>query len=297
MRRDAEDHGRAEPPAGLGAPPLVRQRHAWPQPERERVEDHLAACRALPGGGRGPAGGRRRRSRAPARWPRRPTRCSSSACSPASRRASARSGRHGGGWPLLAPLPARWCGDTPRPLRGALVAQAAVIVLLVGFLAWDALRPGPPPAGSADRRRPSTAPSPTRRPAPVAGASGCTVDVLAPGHGAGDPRPPPRRPRRDHRRPVAGRRLHGRGPGRAAIRSRVVLARLRSRVPGDASPSPSPGASREPMTRPIAAAPRSLARAAPRPCGCAGGWRRRCPRGAGPRRRSGGRAGGRPTSR
>ena len=35
----------------------------------------------------------------------------------------------------------RWSQATPRPLRGALVAQAAVILLLVGFLAWSALRP------------------------------------------------------------------------------------------------------------------------------------------------------------
>jgi anti-sigma factor RsiW len=47
-----------------------------------------------------------------------------------------------GGWPLLAPFRSL-VQATPRPLRGALVAQAAVIVLLVGFLAWDALRAGP----------------------------------------------------------------------------------------------------------------------------------------------------------
>ena len=33
---------------------------------------------------------------------------------------------------------------TPRPLRGALVAQAAVIVLLAGVLLWGTLRPGSP---------------------------------------------------------------------------------------------------------------------------------------------------------
>ncbi|HEY0510571.1 MAG TPA: zf-HC2 domain-containing protein [Thermoanaerobaculia bacterium] len=35
---------------------------------------------------------------------------------------------------------------TPRPLRGALLAQAAMILLLVGALAWGAGRPAPAPA-------------------------------------------------------------------------------------------------------------------------------------------------------
>jgi hypothetical protein len=38
---------------------------------------------------------------------------------------------------------------TPRPLRGALVAQAAVIVLLVGVLVWGELHTGAPPVSSA----------------------------------------------------------------------------------------------------------------------------------------------------
>jgi putative zinc finger protein len=46
---------------------------------------------------------------------------------------------------LLAPLRSL-VQATPRPLRGALVAQAAVILLLVGFLAWSASRPAQPPA-------------------------------------------------------------------------------------------------------------------------------------------------------
>jgi anti-sigma factor RsiW len=50
--------------------------------------------------------------------------------------------RQAGGWRLLAPFKSL-VQATPRPLRGALVAQAAVILLLVGFLGWDALRPGP----------------------------------------------------------------------------------------------------------------------------------------------------------
>jgi hypothetical protein len=49
-----------------------------------------------------------------------------------------------GGWRLLAPLRAL-VQATPRPLRGALVAQAAVILLLVGFLAWSGLHPGAAP--------------------------------------------------------------------------------------------------------------------------------------------------------
>jgi hypothetical protein len=41
---------------------------------------------------------------------------------------------------LLAPLRGL-VRATPRPLRGALVAQAAVILLLIGFLAWSLQRP------------------------------------------------------------------------------------------------------------------------------------------------------------
>jgi len=43
-------------------------------------------------------------------------------------------------WRLLAPLRSL-VQATPRPLRGALVAQAAVILLLIGFLGWSSLRP------------------------------------------------------------------------------------------------------------------------------------------------------------
>jgi len=53
----------------------------------------------------------------------------------------------GGGW--LASVRSL-LGATPRPLRGALVAQAAVILLLVGALAWGAARhPAASPAGFA----------------------------------------------------------------------------------------------------------------------------------------------------
>jgi hypothetical protein len=44
----------------------------------------------------------------------------------------------GGGW--LSSVRSL-LGATPRPLRGALVAQAAVILLLVGMMAWGARRP------------------------------------------------------------------------------------------------------------------------------------------------------------
>lgn len=44
---------------------------------------------------------------------------------------------HAGAWRVLAPFRAL-IEATPRPLRGALVAQVAVILLLVGVLVWDA---------------------------------------------------------------------------------------------------------------------------------------------------------------
>jgi hypothetical protein len=47
-----------------------------------------------------------------------------------------------GGLRLAAPFRAL-IEATPRPLRGALVAQAAVILLLVGVLAWSELPTGP----------------------------------------------------------------------------------------------------------------------------------------------------------
>ncbi len=46
----------------------------------------------------------------------------------------------GGGW--LSSVRSL-LGATPRPLRGALAAQAAVILLLVGLVAWGARRPSP----------------------------------------------------------------------------------------------------------------------------------------------------------
>jgi hypothetical protein len=56
-------------------------------------------------------------------------------------------------------------GATPRPLRGALVAQAAMILLLVGALAWGARRPGAQVSGPAVYR---TLSDPAARPAHTA---------------------------------------------------------------------------------------------------------------------------------
>ncbi len=49
---------------------------------------------------------------------------------------------------------------TPRPLRGALVAQAAMIVLLVGVLVWGELRPAPRPAPAVYQTLSDPAPAP-----------------------------------------------------------------------------------------------------------------------------------------
>ncbi len=70
-----------------------------------------------------------------------------------------------GRWRLLAPLRGL-VQATPRPLRGALVAQAAVILLLIGFLAWSVQRPGTAPNLQPVYRtlsNPDAAPVPTVR--------------------------------------------------------------------------------------------------------------------------------------
>jgi hypothetical protein len=70
-----------------------------------------------------------------------------------------------GPWRLLAPLRAL-VQATPRPLRGALVAQAAVILLLAGFLAWSLQRPGAaptPPLPYHTLSNPEAAPVPSVR--------------------------------------------------------------------------------------------------------------------------------------
>jgi hypothetical protein len=66
-----------------------------------------------------------------------------------------RTGR-GFGAPLRALIAA-----TPRPLRGALVAQVAIIVLLVGVLAWSELHSAPAPVTYQTLSDPATAPAPT----------------------------------------------------------------------------------------------------------------------------------------
>lgn len=112
------------------------------QPARERVEAHLAACRRC-----------QEEESACRRTAAEIARAGEVAPSPHPiqfQRVLARieesereERRHDGGWRLLAPFRSL-VRATPRPLRGALVAQAAVIFLLVGFLAWDVLRPGAP---------------------------------------------------------------------------------------------------------------------------------------------------------
>lgn len=47
-----------------------------------------------------------------------------------------------GRWRLAFPFRS-WIGATPRPLRVALVAQAAIIILLAGVIVWQKLRSGP----------------------------------------------------------------------------------------------------------------------------------------------------------
>jgi anti-sigma factor RsiW len=138
------------------------------QPERERVEAHLAVCRRC-----------EEEARACRRTAAEIAGAGEVAPSPhpiqfqrvlARIEESEREERHGGGWRLLAPFRSL-VQATPRPLRGALVAQAAVIFLLVGFLAWGSLRPGSPapsPAGSSPAiyrtlSDPAPAPVPTFR--------------------------------------------------------------------------------------------------------------------------------------
>jgi hypothetical protein len=111
------------------------------QRERERVETHLAAClrcqeeeRTCRRTAAGIAGaGEVAPSPHPIQFQRMLARIEES---------ERGEPRHAGGWRLLAPFRSL-VQATPRPLRGALVAQAAVILLLVGFLAWDSLRPAP----------------------------------------------------------------------------------------------------------------------------------------------------------
>ena len=132
--------------------------------ERERVEAHLAACLRCQGEervSRHLAGAVARAGEvAPAPHPVQLQRML------ARIEESEREERESAGrWRLLAPLRGL-VRATPRPLRGALVAQAAVILLLVGFLAWSAWRPVAAPALQPAYRtlsNPDAAPVPTAR--------------------------------------------------------------------------------------------------------------------------------------
>jgi hypothetical protein len=132
--------------------------------ERERVEAHLAACLRCQGEervSRHLAGAVARAGEvAPAPHPVQLQRML------ARIEESEREERESAGrWRLLAPLRGL-VQATPRPLRGALVAQAAVILLLVGFLAWSASRPGAAPNLQPAYRtlsNPDAAPVPTAR--------------------------------------------------------------------------------------------------------------------------------------
>jgi hypothetical protein len=168
--REQEDHGeRSHQRVSELLPWYVNGSLA--QPERERVEAHLAACRrcqeeesACRRTAAAVAGaGELAPSPHPIQFQRVLARIEES---------EREEHRHAGGWRLLAPFRAL-VQATPRPLRGALVAQAAVIFLLVGFLAWDTLRPvspaaGTSPAGSSPAiyrtlSDPAPAPAPTFR--------------------------------------------------------------------------------------------------------------------------------------
>ncbi len=129
--------------------------------ERERVEAHLAAClrcqdeervcRSL--AGVVAAVGEVAPAPHPVQFQRMLARIEESETESAGR------------WRLLAPLRGL-VRATPRPLRGALVAQAAVILLLIGFLAWSLQRPGTAPNLQPAYRtlsNPEAAPVPTVR--------------------------------------------------------------------------------------------------------------------------------------
>ncbi|HEV7785707.1 MAG TPA: zf-HC2 domain-containing protein [Thermoanaerobaculia bacterium] len=119
-----------------------------PGPDRERVEDHLAECRrcrdeaetcrrtavTIKGLGEvAPSPHPVQLQRVLARIARIEEEAESTAA---------------GGRPSGAPRRAlrTLIAATPRPLRGALMAQAALIVLLVGALAWRELRTGAVPS-------------------------------------------------------------------------------------------------------------------------------------------------------
>ena len=112
-----------------------------PQRERERVEDHLEVCRRCQEEERSC----RRTAEvvqgagevAPTPHPVQLQRILSRI-----EETEREEQRSAGGWRFLSPLRSL-IEATPRALRGALVAQAAVIVLLAGVLIWQKLHSGP----------------------------------------------------------------------------------------------------------------------------------------------------------
>ena len=242
--------------------------------ERERVEAHLAACPRCQEEERICRRTAGRRGAEPARWPPRPHPVQLQRMLARIEESESEEQESAGGWRLLAPS-APLVRATPRPLRWALVAQAAVILLLVGLLAWSARAAGaaaparqPPPTGRCRTR-------PRRRSVhPPAG------DVLAPGDGAGDPRASCRASRA--RSPPAPRRwapIRSRSPP-PAIRPAVVLARLRSepRLVMFAEPAAGgPGEGRPVSRRPPGRRARRPARRSAPALGCASALRLRPP--------------------
>ena len=132
--------------------------------ERERVEAHLAACRRCQeeeracrlAAGAVQAAGEVAPTPHPVQFQRVLARIDE-----AERQESERvhGARH---WRVLAPFRAL-IDATPRPLRGALVAQAAIILVMVGVLAWETLRSAPQAAPPAAYRTLSD-PAPARVP-------------------------------------------------------------------------------------------------------------------------------------
>jgi anti-sigma factor RsiW len=120
-------------------------------PDRERVEDHTAVCRRC----RDEVETCRQTSVtikglgevAPSPHPVQLQRVLARIDEAEQAEKSERRERRGGHRPYGVPLRAfqALVAATPRPLRGALVAQVAIIVLLVGVLVWGELRTVTPP--------------------------------------------------------------------------------------------------------------------------------------------------------
>jgi Putative zinc-finger len=141
-----------------------------PDPDRERVEAHVALCRRCEDEvevcRRTAAAVKSQGEVAPSPHPIQLRRTlariddfeRSRIWAAANSEASEDSNQTGRGFgaPLRALIAA-----TPRPLRGALVAQVAIIVLLLGVLAWSELHPAPAPVTYQTLSDPAAAPAPT----------------------------------------------------------------------------------------------------------------------------------------